>query len=241
MESMRKIEAVKPVAPYLGGIFLRRERIPAAEVINDYNKEVSNFFRVLQRHYVPFIEMIRWQITTRAEFERLTATNPATLTDLERAARFLYLQKTAFGGKPSSQHFGVSVSRSGRFNITNLIPMLEDLHSRLSGVTIECLDYKAFITRYDRADTLFYLDPPYYGCEKDYGKELFGRTEFDKMAALLKGIKGAFILSLNNVPEVRKIFAKFHIKEVETAYTVAGGHRQTGARELLISNRDLFT
>lgn len=57
--------------------------------------------------------------------------------------------------------------------------MLEDLHTRMAGVVIECLDYADFITRYDAKETLFYLDPPYWGCEGDYGKELFGRDEFD--------------------------------------------------------------
>lgn len=267
---MRKIEITKPVAPYLGGksrlaktithyindiehkiyaepfvgmggIFLRRTSIPKSEIINDYNRDVSNFFRILQRHYIPFIEMIRWQITTRAEFERLTDTNPDTLTDLERAARFLYLQRTAFGGKPSGRNFGVSPDRQGRFDITKIIPMLEDLHTRLSGVVIECLDYKAFIKRYDREVTLFYLDPPYYGCEKDYGKDLFNRDEFEQMAELLKDIKGTFILSLNDRKEIRNIFKNFHIKSVNTVYSVSVAKQSTKAKELLISNRNIFT
>ena len=55
------------------------------------------------------------------------------LTDLERAARFIYLQRTAFGGKVDGRHFGVSPDRPGRFDITQLRPMLEDLHQRLAG------------------------------------------------------------------------------------------------------------
>ena len=269
-ESMRKIEPVQPAAPYLGGksrlakvivpliesidhktyaepfvgmggIFLRRISVPVSEVVNDYSRDVSNFFRILQRHYLPFLDMMRWQLTTRAAFERLTDTNPETLTDLERAARFLYLQKTAFGGKPSGRNFGVDPGRSGRFNITKLVPMLEDLHTRLAGVTVECLDYKEFITRYDRLTTLFYLDPPYYGCEKDYGANLFTREEFQKMAMLLKDIKGTFILSLNDREEVREIFKGFHIKGVDTIYSVGKNQRSAKAKELLISNKDLFT
>ena len=85
----------------MGGVLLRREMAPKSEVINDFSREVATFFRILQRHYMAFMEMIRFQLTTRAEFERLVATDPTTLTDLERAARFLYLQRTAFGGKVS--------------------------------------------------------------------------------------------------------------------------------------------
>lgn len=190
-------------------------------MINDYGREVSNFYRILQRHYVAFMEMMKFQLTTRAEFERLTVTDPATLTDLERAARFLYLQRTAFGGKPSGQNFGVAVERPARFDITRLGPMLEDLHTRLSGVTIECLDWKAFIERYDRPSTLFYLDPPYFGNEGDYGKELFSRGDFAVMAECLTGIKGSFILSLNDRSEVRETFKAFDIEAVQTTYSVA--------------------
>lgn len=125
----------------MGGIFLRRSHRPKAEVINDISRDIATMFRILQRHYPQFLEVLRFQLTTRSEFNRLTDTNPDTLTDLERAARFLYLQRTAFGGKPSGRNFGVSKDRPGRFNLTTLEPMLEDLHARLSGVVIECLDY----------------------------------------------------------------------------------------------------
>ncbi len=73
----------------MGGVFLRREMRPRAEVINDLSRDVSTLFRILQRHYPQFIETLRFQLTTRPEFERLGATDPDTLTDLERAARFL--------------------------------------------------------------------------------------------------------------------------------------------------------
>ena len=123
----------------------------------------------MQRHYVQFLEVLKFGLTTRAEFERLVRVDPDTLTDLERAARFPYLQRTAFGGKVSGRNFGVDKTRPARFNLIALEPLLEDLHTRLSGVTIECLDWTVFIPRYDGPDTLFYLDPPYWGCEDDYG------------------------------------------------------------------------
>ena len=147
----------------MGGVFFRRDRAPKAEIINDLNGEVANFFRILQRHYVHFMEMLRFQLTSRREFERLTAARPETLTDMERAARFLYLQKAAFGGKVMNQAFGADTTGTARFNVTKLGPILEDIHERLTGVVIECLPYNEFIARYDRSTTLFYLDPPYWG------------------------------------------------------------------------------
>jgi DNA adenine methylase len=219
----------------MGGIFLRRSARPACEVINDRGRDVANLFRILQRHYPQFLDVLRFQLTTRAEFNRLVETNPETLTDLERAARFLYLQRTAFGGKVSGRNFGVATDRPARFNLTTLEPMLEDLHSRLSGVVIECLDWADFIPRYDRPGTLFYLDPPYWGCEGDYGP-IFTRDDFARMAEVLASVKGRFLLSLNDVPEVRELFARFRMVEVETTYTIGTGTEKARRGELLIGN-----
>lgn len=85
--------------------------------------------------------------------------------------------------------------------------------------------------------THFYLDPPYWGCEGDYGKDLFSRAEFDKLATQLRGIQGRFLLSINDVPEVRALFDWAVVEQVSTTYTIA---RRAGARgsraELLIRN-----
>ena len=239
IERIEKIKHVTYAEPFvgMGGVFLRRGERPRSEVINDYNQEVATFFRVLQRHYIAFMDFMRFQITTRAEFDRLVKTDPNTLTDLERAARFFYLQRLAFGGKAYSQAFGVSVDRPARFDIQNLGGALEDLHTRLSGVVIECLPYGKFIERYDRAGTLFYLDPPYFGNEKDYGPDLFSRKEFELMAAQLSGIKGRFILSINDRPEVRALFAGFKIEPVKVRYTIGTARKgRQKAGELIISN-----
>ena len=220
----------------MGGIFLRRTRRPKAEVINDRGRDVANLFRILQRHYVAFLDTLRFQLTTRAEFERLVATDPDTLTDLERAARFLYLQRTAFGGKVSGRNFGVSRDRPGRFNLTTLEPMLEDLHTRLAGVVIECLDYQDFLRRYDGPGTFFYLDPTYWGCEGDYGKALFSRDDFARLADQLATLQGRFLMSINDVPEVRDLFSWARIEAVTTTYTVGNHAGRSSARpELLIS------
>ena len=295
---MNTTEAIKPVAPYvggkhllaktllprleaiphtgyaepfvgMGGVFLRRPERAKSEVINDYNREVANFFRILQRHYIAFMEMMRFQITTRAEFQRLTQTHPDTLTDLERAARFLYLQRTAFGGKPCGQrrscascargipyipvhsspvcsctgdipyipvhNFAATRTHPARFDVTKLAPMLEDLHSRLTRVVIECLPYQDFIRRYDSDKTLFYLDPPYYRCEHDYGKDLFHRNDFAVLASLLTEIQGKFVLSLNDAPDVRELFKGFQIEAVKTRYTVQRG-KNKDVGEVLISS-----
>ena len=220
----------------MGGIFLRRTARAKAEVINDWSGDISTFFRILQRHYVAFVDMIRHRITSRAEFEKLAAMPPESLTDLERSARFLYLQRLAFGGHVAKRTFGVAVEQPARFDVTKIIPMLEAIHERMAGVVVERLPWADFLSRYDRPGTLFYLDPPYYGNEADYGKNMFDRAEFTAMAKQLGALKGRFILSLNDRPEVREIFAAFPMEAVQTTYTISAGPAAKKAGELIISN-----
>lgn len=220
----------------MGGVFLRRRSAPKAEVVNDASRDVATFFRILQRHYPQFMDTLRFQVTSRARFEQLVATDPDTLTDLERAARFLYLQRLAFGGKVSGRTFGVDPGRSARFNLNTLGPRLEELHERLAGVVIECLDFEAFLDRYDRPGTLFYVDPPYHGSEGYYGKDLFGPADFARLAAALGRLKGRFVLSINDTPEIRATFAGFQMEAVATTYTVAGRGQAKRAGELIITS-----
>ena len=219
----------------MGGVFFRRARRPRKEVINDISTDVVNLFRLLQRHYQQLLDVLKWQICSRAEFERLISQDPRLLTDLERAARFLYLQRTAFCGKVVGRTFGVTRDNGARFDLTKLVPMLEDVHERLCGVDIERLPYAELIARYDTPGSLFYLDPPYFGCENDYGADAFAREDFEQLAAILGKIKGRFVLSINDKPEVRRIFAAFQHHEVGLNYTVGG--KPVPARELIITNR----
>lgn len=222
----------------MGGVFFRRRLIPKAEAINDISGDVVTLFRILQRHYPQLMETMKFQITSRKEFERLSSSDPDTLTDLERAARFLYLQRLAFGGKIRGRTFGVDTTGPARFNINRLGPVLEDVHERLAGVVIERLPWDSFIERYDTPSTLFYLDPPYYGCETDYGKEVFSRPDFDRIAARLQTIKGRFILSLNDRPEVREIFGAFRICDVPLTYTIAGGEGKPVSEVIIMDQKE---
>lgn len=219
----------------MGGVFFRRTNIPTTEVINDRSGDIANFFRILQRHYPQFIDTLKFQITSRREFERLKACDPSLLTDLERAVRFLYLQRISFGGKVMGRAFGVNYDRGSKFNLLKLGPILEDLHKRLSGVVIENLDWCDFIDRYDRNGTLFYCDPPYWGTEHYYGKSLFDRDQFSIMAERLKRLKGHFIMSINNVPEIRDLFADFNMIEVDLTYSL-NSNKAYKAKELIITN-----
>jgi DNA adenine methylase len=84
---------------------------------------------------------------------------------------------------------------------------------------------------------LFYLDPPYWGCETDYGADAFCRADFERLARQLGGARGKFLLSLNDNPGVRECFSAFHIQSAETTYSIStahGGAKKVG--EVIISN-----
>ena len=104
---------------------------------------------------------------------------------------------------------------------------------RLAGTTIENLSWQEFIKRYDRAETFFYFDPPYY--KAPYYTVNLGIDDYAEMAKILKRIKARFILSLNDHPEIRELFKGFNIQPITLKYSVSKGEQAIG-KELLINN-----
>lgn len=156
---------------------------------------------------------------------------------IERAVRFLYLQRLTFGGKVVGRHFGVDRRSSSRFDLGKLRAELKLLSRRLEPVKIEQLPYGEVIRRYDHADALFYLDPP-YDETTGYGVE-FGRADYVAMAEQLGPIAGKFIMSINDTPFVREAFTAFDIQEVNTTWTISTRNTGSGAKvtELIIRSR----
>jgi len=222
------------VEPFAGAaqVFFRKEP-SKVEVLNDLDGEIVNFFRVCQQHSEELARYFHFTVASRKWFELLKASNPATLTDIQRAARYLYLLKNSYAGLVRKLNYGISVVQPPGFNPKRLPEVIEQAHQRLARVQIEALSYEKILKRYDRATTLFYLDPPYFGLK--YYNFNFEPEDFAKLAERLKGLKGKFILSLNDVPEVRELFRDFSISEVELFYTA---QQRAGRRykELLITN-----
>lgn len=218
----------------MGGVFLRRRSRPPLEVVNDISNDVVTLFRVMQRHPQALADTLRWRMASRAEFERLLKQDAETLTDIERAARTIYLQRLGFGGRVVGQSFGVSPGNR-RWQPDSILKRLIALHDRLASVVIERLHYGNFIERYDAPETLFYLDPPYWNGESDYGPGVFARPDFTAIAELLQSIEGNFILSLNDVPEIRDLFGWAHIVPVRHTFSVSSA-APTEAAELVITS-----
>ena len=111
-------------------------------------------------------------------------TRPETLTDIQRAARFFYLQQHAFGGKVSGQAFGTATTAPS-INLLRIEENVSAAWQRLSGVYIENLPWFECAERYDRPHTFHYMDPPYWQVA-GYGVE-FGFENYERMAEFMRG------------------------------------------------------
>ncbi len=210
------------------------------EIINDINLDLTNLYRCVKHHLGELVAQFRWMLVSRDEFDRFLKTPADTLTDIQRAARFFYLAKSSFGARIVRPTYGISATGAPRLNLLRIEEDLSEAHLRLARVFIENKPYDQVIQRFDKPGTLFYVDPPYWDCESDYGDGLFSREDFGRLAGLLDGLKGRFILSLNDTPGVRETFANFHIEAVKTRYSISGAKKQE-ASEVLISNCQLST
>lgn len=222
------------VEPFAGGaqVFFHKEP-SKVEVLNDLDFEIVKFFRVCQHHYKELIRYLNYCLISRRWYELFTDENPDALTDIQRAGRFFYLQKNSFGGLILKQHYHYGVIQRPNYNPKRIPEIIRAAHERLQGVQIESLPYEQILERYDRPTTLFYLDPPYW--QRKLYKFNFSDEDFRLLEHRLQKIKGRFILSLDDHPEVIKLFAPWNIKTVELSYTA---QTKTGRRyrELLITN-----
>lgn len=222
------------VEAFAGGaqVFFHKP-LSRVEVLNDLDGELINFFRVCQSHPDELIRCLRYHIASRRWFDLLKNADVQSLTDIQRAVRFFYIRKTCFGGRILKPTFGYGVISRPRFRPSRVPEIITQAHQRLQNVQIECLPYQQILKRYDSSQTLFYLDPPYWNLP--YYHHNFTEEDFRELAALLTRLKGKFILSLNDTPEVRELFRAFRIATVELPYSCSRRKRRH-QRELLITN-----
>lgn len=225
------------VEAFAGGaqVFFRKKP-SRVEVLNDLDNEIVNFFRVCQHHHSELVKQMRWVMNSRKFYQWMQKTDPETLTDIQRAARFFFLQKASFGGLRVHQSYAYGVTKRRPLNPRRIAKIIEKAYQRLQLVQIECLPYHEALKRYDRPTTRFYLDPPYW--KLPYYRYNLDPKDFEVMAIRLARLKGRFILSINDRPEVRRIFSAFSIRVIETAYTASLGTAGKRYRELLIMNFD---
>lgn len=218
------------VEAFAGGAALLFAREPAkVEVLNDTHGELVRLYRVVANHLDEFVRQYRWALTSREMFKWAKLQHPDTLTDIQRAARFFYLQRLAFGGKVSGQTFGTGTTSPKRINLLRLEEELSAAHLRLHGVVIENLSWQDCLARYDSPHTLFFLDPPYWETE-GYGVA-FGMEQYEQLADVMARLKGRAILTINDHPDMRRTFGAFRSRVVSINYTIGGNGRSTPRKE----------
>jgi DNA adenine methylase len=222
------------VEPFAGAAWVLFAKPPSrVEVLNDRNEEVVNLFRIVSRHTDELLRQFTWTLTSRSGFERLLRADPEGLTDIERAARFYALVKWSFNGRLATFRY----ARGGgpRLKRQAMIEELSAARARLENVYLENRDFEVVMDRFDGPETFFYLDPPYQGKEHYYGRGLFLFDDFKRLAAVLRRLKGRFLLSINDTPEARSIFHGFRIEKVRAPYSCRLRSGE-GGQELFVAN-----
>lgn len=220
-----------------------------AEVYNDLNEDLVNFFRVARERCDDLQELVRWVPYSRKQFQEFRqewkGNGWRKLPDLQRAAIWYSLNRMAFSGAMRSGSWGYTTWRNGRAgswqpdSMASAVERLRAFRDRLRHVQIECLDYADLITRYDSEGVLLYCDPPYVGTESVYVEGGFGEADHRRLAQLLTDARAKAIISYEDHPLVRELYAGWTISEFETAracHKVAVGGAKKRVVELIIRN-----
>jgi DNA adenine methylase len=225
------------VEVFAGGaaLFFMRPQPTPVEVLNDINGELVNLYRVVQNHLEELVRQFKWAPSSRQIFEWQKSIRPETLTDIQRAARFFYLQHHAFGGRVTGQTFGTATTGPA-INVLRIEEKLSGAWQRLSGTYVENLPWLECAERYDRAHTFHYMDPPYWQTQ-GYGVD-FDFENYARMAEFMRRCKGRVMVSINDHPDIRRVFGGFHFESIEIRYSSANNRQgcPEASRELVILN-----
>lgn len=206
------------------------------EVFNDFNGNLVNLYRCVREQPDALRDELRYMLNSRLDFEYMKGMlhSQAVLPDVRRAAyyyaliRYSYAAGTSsFGGQPHA--------------MWNNFPLIESAAGRLQKVVIENKDCVKLIRQYDRPESFFYCDPPYYNADQYY--EAVSADGFDHagLADALLGIKGKFLLSYNDCPEIRALYDRpgIVVEGISRLSNIAQRY-ENGKQypELLISNYD---
>lgn len=207
------------IEPFGGAawVMLYRDRWADMEVYNDLDGRLVNLFLQAKFHPEELIRELELMPASREIFDHVF--KQPGITEIQKAARFLYLVSRSFGAQMNA--FATAKSQ-GASSHHNRIERIRQLHKRLDRVIIEHLPYEEILFRYDSKDNFFYCDPPYMT-----GKEYANAVGFDhvKLRDHLVRLKGRWILSYDDCPEIYALYKDFNISRVER---VKGINRKEG-------------
>ena len=206
------------------------------EVFNDFNGNLVNLYRCVREHKEDLIDELEFMLNSRLDFEymKYTLHSQAVLPDIRRAAYYYALIRYSYASSVDS--YG-----SQPHSMWRNFPLIRAASRRLQNVVIENKDCVKLINQYDRPESFFYCDPPYYETESYYEGGGFGRDDHARLADRLCSINGKFLLSYNDCPEIRTIYDRPGIFiEGTTRLSNIAQRYDAGCQypELLISNYD---
>ena len=153
--------------------------------------------------------------------------------DVRRAAMFMKLLRYSYSSSCKSY-------ASQPFDIRRLFGLITELKNRMANVVVENQDFETLIKHYDRPDSFFYADPPYFSTEDMYAVG-FNLDDHVRLRDTLKNIKGKFLLSYNDCPEIRELYSGFPLFDFSRTHSMAQRYEAGKEfRELLIGNYDLY-
>lgn len=208
-------------------LFAKERSSKQLEVFNDINGDLINLYRCIKYHPDEVRKECKYLLDSREQFfDFKDQLDHRGLTDIQRAARYMYLIRISFGSNGDS--FCTNVK-----NINYAVDRLDEVSERLLRVVIENRNYEDLIKTYDRAGALFYADPPYYKTEGYYGK-VFQKEDHYTLRDLLASIKGKFILSYVDCKFIRELYSDFYIEAIERTHSLTSSSQKY--RELIIRN-----
>lgn len=212
-----------------GWVLFGKEPGKHLEVFNDIDSDLINLYRCIKYHCEALKKELDWLLISREQFfDSKSQLQSRGLTDIQRAARYFLIIKISFGA--DRRTFGTN-----KKNLVNAIEYLPEIRERLKNVVIENKDFESLIKVYDRPKALFYLDPPYVGTE-DYYDNGFNLEDHKRLNAVLKGIKGKFILSYNDDEFIRELYSGFQIERISRNNNLTNKKDSGEYKELIIKN-----
>lgn len=195
------IEAIKHTLycePFCGGaaIFFSKKQ-SEIEVLNDTNKELINFYQVLQNRFVELEKMV--SVTLHSRWLHRDATvvyeSPHLFDEVKRAWAVWVLSTQSFSAMLDGSWGYDKCAQTTTKKITNKRNEFTEQYAiRLQNVQLESADALYVIKSRDTANTLFYCDPPYYNSDCGH-YDGYSIDDFEGLLKALSEIKGKFILS----------------------------------------------
>ncbi|WP_086647327.1 Dam family site-specific DNA-(adenine-N6)-methyltransferase [Acetobacter sp. DsW_54] len=227
------------IEPFFGGGALFFAVQPTGGIIADSNPELVNLYRSVADDVDGVIAQLRLYENTEEVFYATRVLDVTKLSNIEAAARTIFLNRTCFNGL-------YRVNKSGKFNVPfgryknpKIIDedALKAASVLLRKTTIICGDYKAVLQENARPGDFIFLDPPYlpvskYADFKRYTKEQFYEEDHVELASEVKRLheQGCHVILTNsNHPLVHEQYRKFTVEVVQTKrYISCNGKDRTG-------------